>query len=561
MRNLRLRLLVLAVLASVLLAISLPNELLHYGNPATGFICLVPFFLLVTLVPTRRFAVLVGALFGATQSLLANFWLAFFHGFSVWTVSGVALGMALYFMLFTPFFYALARLSPRYRPFVFAAAWTVYEYIKSIGFLAFPWGLVAFPVGSLLPFVQISDITGVWGVSYVMALISALGAETLRAAAGFSEAEGALYGRPASAQRRLPLLQGWATAALFVAGMLGYGFATMAHPLPVKDTLRAVLVQQNIDSWLAGPAVEQEILTTGEKLSRAGIAHSSGPVDLVVWSEESLLRPYLYDHTFYEHEPPSDPFVHFLSQIDTPLLVGAPYVLSVRKQQVMNATILLDPNGKLLDYYGKRRLVPFAEYIPFWNVPIVQWFMENVIGIGGGWTPGERNTIFTLKLHTGATVRFGTPICFEDSFPDIARGFFLAGADLLINLTNTSWSDTVSAETQQFTAARFLSIENKRVMIRSTNSGVTSVIGPYGRVLASLPLFTPASLPVDVPIYESNHFTPYTLYGDYLPELLAVVVLLCLLKLAGFPAILRRRRGSAHAPDSPADAESETSRE
>ena len=530
MSHLRLRLLGLAVLSSLLLGVSLPNELLAFGDAATGFICLVPFFVLVVLLPTRRSAVWTGAAFGVTQSLITNFWLAFFHGFSVWTVGGVALGMGLYFMLFTPFFFTFGKLRSVYRPFVFAAAWTVYEYIKSIGFLAFPWGLVAFPVGGILPLVQIADVTGVWGISFIMALISALGAETVLALAGIGGWEASI----ASLEHRrlLALVPGWSFAALVVAGMLAYGFVTMARPLPVKGHLRAVLVQQNVNSWLAGPAEQRQMLTSGEDLSVAGIRRAGGPVDLVVWSEESLPLPYRFDHPYYEREPPQDPFVHFLKRINVPLLVGAPYVLNAAKQEVMNASILLDPQGRILDYYGKRRLVPFAEYVPFWNVPVVRKFMESFVGIDGIWTPGDRNTIFTLKLHDGGTVRFGTPICFEDSFPNIARRFVLAGADLLINLTNTSWSGTVSAETQQFEAARYLSIENKRVMIRSTDSGLTSVIGPDGRLLASLPLFTAAALPVDVPIAASHHLTPYTLYGDYLPRLFAILVVVVLFGMA-----------------------------
>lgn len=558
MKLLELRLLLLVILSSVLMGLALPNEILHYGNPFIGAICLVPYFTAVLLSPTRRFAVRMGALFGVTLSLFTNFWLAFFHGFSVWTVSGVAIGMGLYFMLFTPFFYTFSRLSPRYRPFAFAVMWTVYEYIKSIGFLAFPWGLIAYPVGGVLPLVQIADITGVWGVSFMMALLNATIAETVfrgfrletlrsrlhdfmvRPATGAAERPHSaaptgltLFLRGARAFR-FDLAAGWSFVVLLFAGALVYGFVRMGRPIPVIDHLKVVLVQQNVNSWLAGPATERKMLLEGERLSEAGLKALGGKADLIVWSEESLLRPYRYFKTFYEHEPPSQPLTTFLKRVDTPVLLGAPYVLNLSQQEFLNASILLDPNGKLVNYYGKRRLVPFAEYIPFWNVPAVRHFMENVVGVEGVWTPGDRNTIYTLHLPSGGSLRFGTPICFEDSFSGIARDFILGGADLLINLTNTSWSDTVSAETQQFVAARFISVETKRVMIRSTNSGVTSIIGPWGRVLGSLPLFKPDYLATVVPVYDNHKMTAYTLYGDYLPLLFAILLLIVLVYLAGY---------------------------
>ncbi len=540
MRLLKTRLILLTVMSSALMGLALPNEILHYGNPLIGCISLVPFFSAVILCPSRRFAVRMGALYGVTLSLFTNFWLVFFHGFTVWTVSGVAVGIGLYFLLFTPFFYALRSLTPRYRPFAFAAMWTVYEYVKSIGFLAFPWGLVAYPVGGILPLVQISDITGVWGVSYLMALLNGLFTESLFKGFGLRGASEPCPVRPSAEPAkglrifRSDLAAGWTVVLLFFAGSLAYGFARLATPIPVVDHFKVVLVQQNIDSWLAGPNSERQMLLEGERLSEEGIKALGGRADLVVWSEESLLRPYRYFRGFYEREPPSEPFLTFLKRMDTPFLLGAPYVVSYKTQDFLNASILLDPNGKLVDYYGKRQLVPFAESIPFWNVPFVRNFMVNVVGITGVWTPGTRNTIFSVPLRSGGRVRFGTPICFEDSFSNIARDFYLAGADLMINLTNTSWSDTVSAETQQFVAARFLSVETKRVMIRSTNSGVTSIIDPWGRTIHSLPLFKPAYLAADVPVYDNHKLTAYTLYGDYLPYVLAAIILVLLIYLAGY---------------------------
>ena len=122
-------------------------------------------------------------------------------------------------------------------------------------------------------------------------------------------------------------------------------------------------------------------------------------------------------------------------------------------------------------------------------------------------------------------MRFATPICFEDAFPDLNRRFIRAGADLLVNLTNDSWSQTVSAETQHFVAAKLRAVENRRVLIRATNGGVTAAIDPWGRVIGEVaPLFTATSLRLQVPVYRPVADTPYTRFGDYLPWLLGLLL-------------------------------------
>ena len=121
----------------------------------------------------------------------------------------------------------------------------------------------------------------------------------------------------------------------------------------------------------------------------------------------------------------------------------------------MNAAILVSPQGKVVDTYGKMHPVPFAETIPFFEYPAVQRFFRNVVGVWNPWFMGSRYTIFNVPLQAGGSLRFGVPICFEDAFANLDRGFFLHGADMLVNVTNDSWSDTWSSEIQHFTVASF----------------------------------------------------------------------------------------------------------
>jgi len=290
-----------------------------------------------------------------------------------------------------------------------------------------------------------------------------------------------------------------------------------------------VLVQQNMDPWEMGK--ETENLRILMDLSRQGIARMGGNVDLVVWSESSLPRPFSDNRQFYQRVPPEESFLQFLRRWNTHFLIGNPVVRRSReKREVQNGVILLDSSGTILDTYGKRHPVPMAEHIPFYEVPLVQAFFTKVIGLGGIWALGDKDTIFHIRNGEGKDVRFGVPICFEDAFPYLCRRFILAGADLLINITNDAWSRRMSAQVQHFVVARFRSIEMKRVLIRATNGGVTCVIGPYGEEIASLPMFQREALAVEVPIRKERAYTFYTRWGDWFPILLFVLVLVELLR-------------------------------
>jgi apolipoprotein N-acyltransferase len=158
----------------------------------------------------------------------------------------------------------------------------------------------------------------------------------------------------------------------------------------------------------------------------------------------------------------------------------------------------------------------------------VREFFRNVIGLAGRWSVGTEYTLFEVPVADPGvgTVSFGAPICFEDSFGYLARGFIYLGADVLVNLTNNAWSRTDSAQIQHFVSARFRAIENRRALVRSTNSGLTAVIDAYGRVTAQLPMFESRALTAEVPIYDTDEITIYTRFADWLGKLLLTVTIL-----------------------------------
>ena len=516
-------LVLLTLLSSVLLPLALPNEFfgaavklfghqpgeaLYWGNALLGLVCIAPVFYVVSRAPSFTFAARMGVLFGAVSTALSSFWLMFFQDFSVWTYGGVILGYMGYNALLFPFLLGFSRISGRFRPFLLAVAWCVYEYFKSIGFLAYPWGLVAYPVGNILPLIQFVDVTGVWGLSFLMALLNALVAEL------------ALSGwRPLFIRQSAFLL-------VLVACVFGYGIYRLATPIPHATTATLLLSQQNMNPWTAEGGKEDSLVVNAD-LTLAGVRASPRPPDLAVWSESSVATVYVnLDKSYYQKQ---NNLVPAVQRAGVPVLFGGVVIVDLKQEAAWNASVLVDAKGAVQDIYGKIHPVPFAENIPFWSSPAVRWFFRKVVGLWNPWVVGDRYTIYHVPLAAGGQMSFATPICFEDAFSNLCRQFIRRGADMLLNITNDSWSNTWSSEIQHFQVARFRAVENRRVLVRSTNGGVSGVVGPWGEVRMRMPFFERMWKTVDVPIYKENSPTLYTRLGDWFPYALMVLLLAVLI--------------------------------
>lgn len=525
-----------SALSAILLALALPNELTSQGVALVGFFCLSPYF--AALIKSRSYgeAALLGALFGILSHGVSSYWLYFFKDFAIWTLGSTSLAYGGLHALLAVFLRRVTRIRrPQgylLRPFLIALLWTLWEWSKSIGFLGYPWGLVAYAVQNYPRLIQIADFTGVYGLSFLLSFSSALIAEWF-------------VQRP-GARRNLwrPALIGLYIFVWFSV----YGAFKLVHPTPTVDRVPLLLIQHNADTWVGG---ELDSLSTVMKLSRQGfesVVSQGIPVDgsrksnsasgqsggrfykpaLIVWSETVLRRPFEDYRPFYRKNPPDDPLIPFLAETAVPLLTGAPVVLNWETYDATNSAILIEPTSRVAFSYAKQHPVPFAEAIPFWEYPWMRNFMKNVVGLDGGWTMGTSSTVMEIPTPSKRPLRFGVPICFEDAFAGLCADFFKKGADLLINITNDSWSKTNSAEIQHFAAARFRTVENRRVLVRSTNAGLTAVVDAEGRTIAELPLFVGAYLAVSVPVQRSAIPTVYFLLGDWFPALGAMVLFLYL---------------------------------
>jgi apolipoprotein N-acyltransferase len=158
--------------------------------------------------------------------------------------------------------------------------------------------------------------------------------------------------------------------------------------------------------------------------------------------------------------------------------------------------------------------MPFGEYTPFGSV--IPW-LRDINATAGQFTPGKAPSVLTFPLSDGTQVRVAPLICYEDIVPLLAREATVNGAHVLVNQTNDAWFGDTVAPYQHHMIASFRAIENRRYLLRSTNTGVTAVVDPLGRTLASLLPYTESVLPMEISLLDiESTWTSFPIYVVWL---------------------------------------------
>ena len=335
----------------------------------------------------------------------------------------------------------------------------------------------------------------------------------------------------------------WSAAAALamLAASLVYGQARLAQvdaAARAAAKLDVAVVQGNISIERKGKAAH---LRTNQRTYRELSARSAG-ADLIIWPESAVERWLPDSARRFPREllPARHPHM-IVGAITYRRLPGSRY----RKY---NSAIAVSPGGAVVGRYHKRVLLAFGEYIP------LAWLIGELPGmatIGDGFTPGGIDSAIALppdvrgalgRGESGARnlppgARVGPLICYEDLMPALSRRFVRdERANLLVNLTNDAWYGRTVAPWQHARLARWRAIETRRAMVRATNTGVTTVIGPAGRMSPPLPLFTEGVLEAEVPLMEME--TVYVRYGDWFAWLMTLVTAAAV-AVRGFAVVLR----------------------
>ncbi len=513
-----------AIFSAFIFATALPNEFLFFGSPFLGFIALIPLYMAVANATSARFSGLLCSLQIGCTHLLSSYWLANFKGFAIFTLGASALAYFVWGYMFgqlmhVGFFYSQRKarallhktdgFDALYRVFIFCAVWVLWEYTKSTGFLAYPWGTLLMSSFTMPLLIQIADISGSFGISFLLALFSAVIAEGLLLYPTY--AKKTTYNKNAYTSTYIQVAS-FCMTLLLITGIYGaYQYTKTRNPIKIIQT---VLVQQNTDSWELGS--DETSIKKSVQLTAQAIHSSDTKPDLVVWPESVLSSVMPHNYPKYATYPDDMPLLPFIRATQTPFIIGGPVLKQEQgKNRFYNSALYFDKNANLIDTYAKMQLVPFAEIIPYADSPIVQKIMKTLVNFSDGWTQGTEFTLFNVPLQTGESVAVSAPICYEDAFPGVCRALVEAGSEVFINITNDSWSKTKSAEYQHYVMASLRAIEFRTTLVRATQSGYTTVTNPVGTITTDLPLFAEASILTEVPVYEREE-TVFYRYGQWL---------------------------------------------
>ena len=340
---------------------------------------------------------------------------------------------------------------------VAAAAWVALEQLRGTVFTGFGWNALGIALHGNIPFVQLSSLTGVGGLSFLAVMTSAIAAATVKRLA--IEARGG----------RIRAHFDFTLTIALVVLAFGYGLRQLG---PASETipLKIAAVQPSIpqdEKW--NPAFEQRIYNTLERLTATAMAAKP---DLLLWPEAATPRGFFED-------PVANEFVKRHAADNCSLLFGS---LILSHEADYNAAIMMTGAASEPQVYPKSHLVMFGEYVPLReSFPLFAIIVGNQVP--ADFDAGEGPVIFRLSKPQVAVAPL---ICFEDTLGDLARTGALDGAQMFATLTNTGWFHRTAAGRQHLAHAVFRCAETRRPMVRCANNGVTSVIDHLGRVRQKL---------------------------------------------------------------------------
>jgi apolipoprotein N-acyltransferase len=471
--------LLLASASGILLALSFPK----FGHPAFGWIALAPLLLALTAPPqVRPRAFFLGLATGIVYFTGTLYWISrvmiVYGDLQPWVGVLVNAALIAYLALFPAVFAAIiGRLTRSFGRFGIVAApivWVAAELGRTHVLTGFPWVLLGYSQATTLPIAQIASLFGVYGVSALVASVSAAAVV---------------------ARRVVPVV----VVAVLVIAAAAWGTVRVRSGELTRegDRVRIGLVQGNIEQ-----AEKTEVNRAAEifdsylAMTRQAIGYGA---ELVVWPESST--PFMF-----EEDPIAAGRVRAIARdAHAAILLGSDQIERGSPDKYYNSAFLVRRDGTTAGVYRKMHLVPFGEYVPFrrllfFAAPLVE-------AVGAGFFAGEKAEILAVDGHAVSAA-----ICYEIVYPDLVRQFVTGGSELLTTITNDAWFGRTSAPYQHFAQASMRAIEEGRYLVRSANTGISGIVDPYGRVLEESKIFERTIILGDARYLRASTF--YQRHGD-----------------------------------------------
>jgi apolipoprotein N-acyltransferase len=483
----------LAIASGVLLGLSFPD----YNLPMLAWMA-IALLIVASLGASAKEAPLYGFLHGVFFYPTCLPWIDVvmrqygnvdpFDAAGILLLIGIAGGIIL--MIFSSSVAYLSRRWPS-RATVFVLApflWVTLEFARThLPIIGFPWNLTGYAASGNLALVQLAAVTGVFGLSLLIAAFNSMLAC-------------AIWRR----SRKMIAATGVAAVVLIVIGVAGPRLVPAAQARYV-----AHLVQTNFPQSEHYPA-DWMVTHAGEleQLERISVDAGRREPGLIVWPE--VPAPFSAEDVKFQNVEKE-----ITRQSGDYLLIGVVdwRIGPDRQWDASNSAVLFNPAGERVYAYDKIHLVPFGEY-----VPLRQWikFAGRLTADISDFTPGKKYVVGSVPGG-----KFGTFICYEAIFPSEIRNFVKNGAGLLVNISNDGWFGRSAAPSQHLMMARVRAVENRRWLLRDTNNGYTVSADPYGRIVARMPTDQRGQL--DAPYDFRSDRSVYVLFGDWVAWLSLII--------------------------------------
>jgi apolipoprotein N-acyltransferase len=395
-----------------------------------------------------------------------------------------------------------------------ACAWVVLEAVRGWMFSGFGWNSLGVALVANLPIIQIADLVGVPGISFLLVIVNAVAVLTLKR-----------LSIEIPSGRMRPHYD-FSLAVLLVAAAFAYGARKILSAPPASAPLSFAAVQANIPiEEKRDPELDSRILRIHKELSETALA---APTDLLIWPEAATPQP------LFTHQPSWELVSSLAARHPGDFLLGSVHYDATGD---FNSAVLLTESGARAQFYHKMHLVPFGEYVPLrGSFPLFAWVVGDLVPDDFDFGPAP-----TVLEMSAKPVRLAALICFEDTLASITRRFAREGAQVLITLTNDAWFGKSAASEQHRANAVFRTIETRLPLVRVANTGVTCAFDVWGRETHRLReaggnTFFAGVLIGEVAFPIEPRQTFYTRTGDLLPWACSLPVV-----AAGFMRFRRRR--------------------
>ncbi len=355
-----------------------------------------------------------------------------------------------------------------------SSVWIALEFARCRLFTGFPWAMLGYSQWNFLPIVQLSEYTGVYGVSFFIVFFN------LTVFGIIKKRGGAAY------FNFLPIILLLAFGGVKIASYRSDSKSSLEKK--IKGSLNLAVIQPNIDQYKKwNPVYQSETL---KKIESQILSVSSRKPDLILWPETSIV------------ENPMSPWLRKTIQNSESFNVVGTFWENGGK--IYNSAVMFDPKGDIINIHRKTHLVPFGEYVPFRSI-LERYF--DVFNYMGDLNRGDKNTVMSL-----GDVDFSVVICSENFFGHKVRKFVKNGAGMVMVISNNAWFGKTSAAFHHFTFNVFRAVETRRFFVQSDNIGISGIVSSEGKILHRTSDWKDDFFVEEVHAKSGNTF--YVNYGD-----------------------------------------------